>query len=299
MSRALFLTDHRGELVSLVGLIPLLERAQREHYAVGAFNYCNAEIAQAIVEQASALRSPVLLLTAPWEGPLLGTEMLVEIARFLAARTDVPVCLHLDHAADPDLIDPCIEAGFSSVMIDGSRHDFEENVRVTRSVVERAHARGVTVEGELGAVGRASAAAVEGAPVSSLTDPDRAAEFAERTGVDALAVAIGNAHGIYTQRPQLDFERLEAIRQKTDVPLVLHGGSGTPPEQLRRAIELGITKVNIASEVGHAYLGSLRRSIVDQEAKVWYARILAEAKAAVAEVAARWIPMLGSAGRVG
>lgn len=284
--------------MSLVGLRPLLERAQKEHYAVGAFNYCNAEIAQAIVEQASALRSPVLLLTAPWEGPLLGAEMLVNIAEFLASRVDVPVCLHLDHASDPDLIEPCIDAGFSSVMIDASRHDFEENARLTRSVVERAHAKGVDVEGELGAVGRAGAAAVDSGQAASLTDPDRAAKFVERTGVDALAIAIGNAHGIYTRLPLLDFERLAAIGEATSVPLVLHGGSGTPPEQLQRAIELGITKVNIASEIGHAYLGAMEQSIADSDGNVWYARILANAKAAVADVAGRWMRMLGSAGRV-
>ncbi|KPJ63937.1 hypothetical protein AMK68_02775 [candidate division KD3-62 bacterium DG_56] len=285
--------------MSLVGLSPLLARAQNEHYAVGAFNYCNAEIAQAIVEQASALRSPVLLLTAPWEGPLLGAEMLVNVAGFLASGTDVPVCLHLDHASDPDLIEPCIDAGFSSVMIDASRHDFEENIRLTRSVVDRAHAKGVDVEGELGAVGRASAAAIEGGQAASLTDPDRAAEFAERTGVDALAIAIGNAHGIYTRLPTLDFQRLEAIRKATNVPLVLHGGSGTPPDQLRKAIQLGITKVNIASEIGHAYLGAIQQSVAEHDGNVWYAQVLADAKAAVAEVAGRWMRMLGSAGRGG
>lgn len=282
----------------LVGLTRLLEDARRGRYAVGAFNFCNAETAQAVVEVGCALRSPVIFITGPWEIPLLGPEMLVELARSVAAKADVPVCLHLDHAADLGLVEECIEAGFPSVMMDASAHDFEENVRLTRVVVEMAHPRGVTVEGELGAVGRVGESSVEGAEAAALTDPDRAAEFVERTGVDALAVAIGNAHGIYTQRPQLDFGLLQAIRDATDVPLVLHGGSGTHPDQLRRAIEIGITKVNLASEIGRAYLDAIRESIEDTNGSVWYAKALGEAKSAVRRVVAKWMRELGSVGKV-
>jgi len=286
----------QGRAGHLVGLSEMLSCAQRRHYAVGAFNFCNAETAQAVVEVGSALRSPVMFITGPWEIPLLGAGMLVRLAESVAAETDVPVCLHLDHAADLDLVDECIEAGFPSVMMDASQHDFEENVRLTRTVVEKAHSRGITVEGELGAVGRVGDASVEGAGEASLTDPDRAAEFVQRTGVDALAVAIGNAHGIYTQRPELDFDRLQAIRDVTRVPLVLHGGSGTHPDQLKRAIEIGISKVNVASEIGRAYLSAIQQAMARNDGKTWYAHALVDAKDAVKAVVSRWMTQLGSAG---
>ena len=284
--------------MSLVSLKPLLEEAQKNHYAVGAFNYCNAETAQAIVEKGCELRSPVMFITGPWEIPLLGAKMMVDIAKWVAAEADVPVCLHLDHATDIELVRECIEAGFPSVMMDASQYDFEENVRLTKMVVDMAHAKGITVEGELGAVGRVDDSILEGEGEASLTQPDKAAEFVERTGIDALASAIGNAHGIYTQRPVLDFERLEAIRNATGVPLVLHGGSGTPADQLHRAIEIGISKVNVASELGRAYLNAIEQFDESKGGKAWYAHAIMESKAAVAKVVDRWMRELGSINRI-
>lgn len=278
-------------------LSDLLLAAREGGYAVGAFNFCNAESAQAIVDEAARQCSPVILLTGPWEIPLLGAGMLAGIALTLARQTDVPVGLHLDHAEDLPLVHTCIEAGFGSVMIDASRYDFEENVRITRMAADMAHANGVCIEGELGAVGRADETAVEGAGGASLTDPARAAEFVERTGVDALAVAIGNAHGIYRQMPSLDFDRLEAIRASCPVPLVLHGGSGTPVDQLARAVGMGMCKVNVASEVSRAYMEAVHECYGASEGKMWYAHALAEAEASVREVVRRWIVQLGSAGR--
>jgi tagatose 1,6-diphosphate aldolase GatY/KbaY len=289
--------DHTGRRRHLARLAALLDDARKGGYAVGGFDFCNAETAQAIVEQGVALRSPALLSTGPWEIPLLGAEMLAAIADALAARADVPVCLHLDHSTDVALIEECVEAGFCSVMIDASRHDFEENVRVTASVVEMAHARGVDVEAELGALGRVDDIAVEGGGATSLTDPDLAAEFVRRTGVDALAVAIGNAHGVYAQRPALDFDRLRAIRAATDVALVLHGGSGTPPDQLHQAIGIGIVKVNVASELSRGYLGALAQASAGADARRWYAAALADGKAAFGGIVAGWMRVLDSAGR--
>ena len=279
----------------LMGITSLLDDARSNHYAVGAFNYTNAETACAIIGTAALLRSPVILIPGPWEIPLIGAEMIVEIAQSVAARVDVPVCMHLDHAKDLSLVRECIDAGFPSVMIDASEHDFEENIRLTRAVVEMAHPLGVTVEGELGAVGRVGQSP-EGTDMPALTDPDEAAEFVERTGVDALAVAIGNSHGIYPQRPELDFELLEAIGAATSVPLVLHGGSGTHPDQLQRAIDLGITKVNVASDISKAYLDAIR-SAVDHNAGVWYASALLDARSATERVVERWMRQLDSVSR--
>jgi len=276
----------------------MLEEAQKNHYAVGAFNYCNAESAQAIAEVGCELRSPVMLITGPWEVPILGAKMLADIAKWVAAEASVPVCLHLDHATEIELVRECIEAGFPSVMIDASRHNFEENIRLTKMVVDMAHPRGITVEGELGAVGRVDDSTVEGEGESSLTEPDRAAEFVERTGVDALASAIGNAHGIYTQRPILDFERLTAIRNATGIPLVLHGGSGTPADQLHQAIDIGISKVNVASELGRAFLNAIERFDESRDHKAWWGHAIIDAKSAIKQVVARWTKELGSVGKV-
>jgi len=281
---------------ALVGLSTLLQRAQKERYAVPGFNFCNAETAQAIVEECAALRSPALLMIGTWEIPLLGPGVLADIVTSLASRADVPVCLLLDHAPDIELVRECIAAGFSSVMMDASQHDFEENVRLTRAVVELAAQKDVDVEGELGSVGRVDDPVIEGGGEPRLTDPDEVAEFVERTGIRALAVAIGNAHGIYRQRPELDFERLQAIRKATDVPLVLHGGSGTPADQLSRAIEIGISKVNVATELSRAYLEGVQKAIAARE-HIWYADALLDAKAATAQVVRRWVRQLGSGGK--
>lgn len=284
--------------MALIPLTPLLRDAERGGYAIPALNYCNTESAQAVVAEAEALRSPAVLIVGPWEIPLVGLPALAQIAAFLASQASIPVCLHLDHATDLDLVCRAVEAGFPSVMLDGSQHEYEENVRLTREAAEFAHARGVSLEGELGAVGRVDAATPEGTATSALTDPDQAADFVARTGVDILAVAIGNAHGMYTRQPTLDFERLAAIRRATRVPLVLHGGSGTPPEQLREAIRLGISKVNVASECSRAFLDAIEQARVRNEGNIWWAHALIEAKAALRVVAGRWMRQLGSAGRV-
>ena len=284
--------------MSLIGLKPLLEEAQNGHYAVPGFIYCNAETAQAVVEKSCELRSPVILMTGPWEIPLLGARTLVNIAEWVASGADVPVCLHLDHGKDLALVEECVQAGFSSVMMDASVHDFEENVRLTRAAAEIAHAKGVDIEGELGAVGRVDDSTVEGDAGASLTDPSQAAEFVERTGIDALAGAIGNAHGMYKQRPVLDFDRLEKIRDATGVPLVLHGGSGTAPDQLKRAIDIGISKVNVASALSRAYVAGIQKAVAEKDGKAWFAHALVDGKAAVAEVVEKWLRELGTANRV-
>ena len=281
--------------MKLVDLNYMLKEADKNHYAVGAFNYCNAETAQAIIETGSRLRSPVMYIIGPWELDLLGPRMMAKIVRDLAEDSDVPVCLHLDHATDLETVKACIDAGFPSVMMDGSHCDtFEENVRITRAAVEMAKDKGITVEGELGAVGRVDGLSPEGDNKMLLTDPGQAVEFVERTGIDALAVSIGNGHGMYPQRPVLDFERLEAIRKITGIPLVLHGGSGIPADQLHKAIDLGISKVNVATELAHAYLAALD----NRESGMWYAKALIQAKSAVSKVVERWMLELGCAGRL-
>jgi len=282
---------------NLAGLIPMIERAQESHYAVGAFNCCNSETIQAVIEEASARRSPVILIVGPWEMPLIGARMIAEMTHYVAAGADVPICLHLDHATDIALVEECIEAGFPSVMIDGSRLDLDANVALTTKVVELAHPLGITVEGELGAIGRVGESSPETGEGGALTSPEQAAEFVRRTGVDALAVAIGNAHGMYTQLPELDFPRLQAIRNAVSVPLVLHGGSGTSVEQLQRAIAIGISKVNVASEISCAYLDAVQYEAMAKNGLKWYSHGLMDAKSATRGVVGRWMDTLGCTGK--
>jgi tagatose 1,6-diphosphate aldolase GatY/KbaY len=265
------------------------------NYAVGGFNFCNAETAQVIFAETVKLRSPAILIAAAAEIQLCGMEETVKIVRLVADEVDVPVCLHLDHTNDVATVCRAVDAGFSSVMIDGSHFSFEQNIEMTRAVVQYAHNKGVSVEGELGAIGENKDAQHEGVGPHSLTDPKLAAQFVERTGVDALAVSIGNALGLYAKRPELDFNLLQAIRDQVDIPLVLHGGSGTPLEHLRNAISLGICKVNVASEIGKAFTDSYIETM--SAGGTWWVIALQKAKNAIAPVIERWIRDLGSDGK--
>ena len=274
----------------------MLTKARHERYAVGGFNFCNAETAQAVFAEAETLRSPAMLIAAASEVQLCGMVETVKIVRLVADHLTVPVCLHLDHTDDVKTVCEAVDAGFSSVMIDGSHFPFEKNVEMTKAVVEYAHNKGVSVEGELGAIGQNKDALHEGIGPQSLTDTKKAVEFVERTGVDALAVSIGNSHGFYAKRPELDFSLLQDIAKNVDVALVLHGGSGTPLDQLQKAISLGICKVNVASEIGRAFTDTFTQRMA--AGGVWWVMALQEAKQAISPVIRRWINDLGSSGKV-
>jgi len=272
----------------------LLTPARAGGYAVGSFDCFNAETMQAVVEAACETRSPAILMAAPPEIAYMGPRLYAAIARELASWADVPLCLHLDHTGRVEHLLPHLEAGFTSVMLDGSSLPFDENVQLTKRAVDLAHSFGASCEGELGAVGRVGRETIEGGRSSDLTDPDAARRFVELTGVDALAVSIGNAHGIYTARPRFDFDLLRRLSDAVPVPLVLHGGSGTPDEDLHRAISLGMCKVNVASELARAATAELTRT--DREVG-WPPFRYAAAKSAVKRLAAEWMRRLGSAGK--
>lgn len=279
----------------LTTLREMLEKARNGRYAVGGFNFCNAETAQVVFEVAEKLRSPAMLIASASEVQLCGMFETVRIVRLVAEQITVPVCLHLDHTEDVKTVCEAVDAGFSSVMMDGSHFPFETNVEMTRAVVEYAHKKGVSVEGELGAIGQNKDAQHEGIGPQSLTDPAQAAEFVERTGVDAIAISIGNSHGFYAKRPELDFALLRDIAAQVDVPLVLHGGSGTPLDQLQKAISLGICKVNVASEIGRTFTETFTQRMA--AGGVWWVMALQEAKQAIGPVVRRWINDLGSFGK--
>ena len=231
----------------LVTLNEVLKKAQEGHYAVGLFNTTDSDMLQAAIEAAEEMRAPIIIGTAEILLPYGELKLIAPSIIEAAKRATVPVVVHYDHGLT---FDRCIEAlklGFSSIMFDGSAGDEEENIRATREMVKIAHSFGASVEGEIGHVGNADVGDNE--TNDMYTTPEEALDFIEKTGVDALAVAIGTAHGAYKTKPCLDIERLKAIRAKVDTPLVLHGGSGLSDDDFRTTIKEGIAKVNIFTDL--------------------------------------------------
>ena len=237
----------------LVTTKEMLLDAQKNHYAVGAFNVENIEFVMAVLAAAEETKSPVIMQTTPGTIKTAGLDYFYGMVAAAAARTQVPVALHLDHG---DGFERCMQAlrvGYTSVMIDGSHVGFEDNIALTKSVAAVGAAMGVPVEAELGKVGgkEDDGPAVEGE--NPYTDPDEAREFVERTGCTSLAIGVGTAHGVYTETPHIEQDVVRAIRDAVDVPLVLHGTSGVPDEQVAEAVKNGICKVNYATELRQAY----------------------------------------------
>lgn len=239
--------------MSLVPMSEILVPARRGGYAVGAFEVWNLESVQAVVTAAEGLSQPVILQVGPYEADHAGLEDIVHIAVFHARRAKIPVALHLDHGDTFERVMQCINHGFTSVMLDVSHLPYAENVAATKEVVWAAHACGVSVEGELGRIGGEHAGIDVTNDDADLTDPGQAVEFVNETGIDAFAVAIGTVHGFYKAEPNIRLGLLEEIAERVSVPLVLHGGSGTPEGDVRKAISLGVAKVNICTEMVAAF----------------------------------------------
>lgn len=240
----------------------MLADAQRRGYAVGAFNAENMEMVKAIIQAAEELQAPVMIQTTPSTVKYGTLDTFSAMVQAEARHASVPVCLHLDHGSSYELAVEAMEAGYSSVMIDGSGLPFEENIAVTEKVVRKARAKGLPVEAELGKVGgKEDDLEVE---EDTNTDPAMAKEFVERTGVQSLAVAIGTAHGFYAKTPVLDKERLSEIRKVVDVPLVLHGASGLSDEDVRDCVKRGICKVNFATELRKAYTDAVKALLAEK-----------------------------------
>lgn len=246
----------------LITMKEMLSVAYERKFAVGAFNIGNGEFLRAILETAEANESPVILAIHPSELAFL-TDNFVAYCREAAQKAAVPVVIHLDHGGDNADIIRALRCGFTSVMIDASKYSFDENVRMTREAAAIAHAVGVSVEAELGTVGQAEGSIEEGHDEILYTDPREAAEFVSLTGIDSLAVAIGTAHGMYpkSKKPKLQLDRLRQIASVVPVPLVLHGGSDNSPEEVAQSIQMGISKVNISSEMKKAFFTQLRANL--------------------------------------
>lgn len=243
----------------LVNLNDVLIPAQRDGYAVGLFNTTDTDMLQAVIEAAEALRAPVIIGTAEVLLPYGELKLIAPSLRAAAERATVPVVLHYDHGLTAARCSEALALGFSSIMFDGSAAAGDENTAQTRRMAELAHAAGATIEGEIGHVGNADTD--DGDNTDNYTTPDEAAEFLAATGVDALAVAVGTAHGAYRKKPKLDLDRLSAIRARVDVPLVLHGGSGLSDDDFRSAIARGIAKVNIFTDLCLAGDAAMREGV--------------------------------------
>ncbi len=273
----------------------MLKKAQEGRYAVGAFNGDNLESVQAIIAAAEELQAPVMVQTTPSSVRYVTLGVFAGMVRALADQASVPVCLHLDHGDSYELAMDALRAGYSSVMIDGSKEVFEENAKLTASVVREAHQIGVPVEAELGKVGGKE----DDLDVKDggYTLPDEAAEFVKKTGVDSLAVAIGTAHGVYKGVPVLDVERLSEIRKAVDIPLVLHGASGLTDEAVRECVSRGICKVNFATELRQAYTAAVRKALAEDPEAFDPKTYGKRGREAVKQAVKDRILILGSAGK--
>lgn len=273
--------------------VEALRAAWREGRALAAFSVYNLEQAQAVCEAAAAEDVPIVLQAGSSAFRYAGRAPLAALALAVAEASTADVAVHLDHATELDEIRWCLTRGYASVMYDGSALPLEQNVARTREAVALAHAAGAWVEAELAGFAGDEDASDEAASAAALTDPDVAARFVAQTGVDALAVAIGNVHGIPTRPVALDFERLAAIRARVDVPLVLHGASGLPDADVQRAIGLGVAKVNVNAELRRAFRDALRECAGEPAAGDDLATLLGPARDAVRTVARAKIRAFG------
>ena len=277
----------------LVTMKQILEEAKKGRYAVGAFNAPNLETVQAVIEAAEELNVPVILQHAELHEDLIPLEEIGPIMLDYARRASVPVCVHLDHGSSYDVLLKAMKMGFTSVMIDASTLPYEENVAITKEICKAAHALDVSVEAELGAMfnseigsGREAMTAETVEDTNSMyTDPKMAKDFVEKTGVDALAIAFGTVHGVYTVKPVLDLDRVSLIMDAVNIPLVMHGGSGVSDEDTRAAINNGITKINYYTYGTMAGANYVRNYLSTKGAdeKIFYHDIINEAKKGIKE----------------
>ncbi len=276
----------------------ILRRALAEHFAVGAFNANNMEQVQAIIEVAQEERAPVILQVSQGAIRYAGLAFAAGMVKIAASMVDVPVVLHLDHGTDFKQNVLCLREGFTSLMFDGSKLPFEENVAITSRVCEIAHIAGIPVEAELGKVLQATDGVSAEEVEAAMTDPDQALEFIQRTGADSLAVAVGSVHGMTGREAMLDVDRIERIRRKVDVPLVLHGSSGVQHDSVVAAIEHGICKVNVATYLNQAFVEALKESLAVRPSEIDPRKHLVPAREAVKERVREKIRLFRSSGRI-
>jgi len=282
----------------------MLVDAATHGYAVGAFNVTNIIQMEAVIEAAVARRTPVIVQTSLTPTKFLRPEVIVAAFRALGEQAPVPACVHLDHCTDAEYCKHCAELGYTNIMFDGSKLDFDENVRVTREVVEYCHQLGdVTVEGELGTVSGVEDQVRVAETEAELCDPARSLEFVQRSGVDLFAPAIGTAHGVYvTENPKIDFERFEKIQEivngrQINAPLIVHGGTGLKVDVVKRLVALGGAKFNVSTDLKHALIDATHDYISSHRNEYNPGKIDVAAKQAVMQRVDYWIGLLGCEGK--
>ena len=283
--------------MSILSTRQMLLNAQRDGYAVPAFNIHNLETLQVVVDTAVEMRSPVIIAGTPSTIEYAGAEYINAMAEVAAHKYDIPIAIHLDHFEDVEAIKSNIDIGFKSCMIDASKLEFEKNIAKVKEVVDYAHKFDATVEAELGKLGGQEDDLIVDEKDAMYTNPNDAAEFVKKTGIDSLAVAIGTAHGLYKGEPKLDFERLKEIRSKVEVPLVLHGASDVPDELVMKAISLGICKVNVATDLKIPFSGALKEYFSKHPEANDPRKYMTPGKEAMKKIVEHKIQICGSANR--
>ena len=279
----------------LVNMNDILLPAKEEHYGVGFFNAVNVEMARAVIETAEELRSPVMIGTAEVLLPTTNLNLVADYLLPMAREASVPVAVHYDHGLTFDRCMQALRLGFSSVMFDCSTKSYEDNVEAVAEMVKICHGMGVTVEGELGHVGDNEGAGKLAKPSDYFTDPDMAVDYVKKTGIDARAIAVGNAHGDYKFPPKLDFERISVISERTGLPLVLHGGSGLSDDDFREAVKRGICKINIFTDLDKAGKNGVARGLEEGAASM--CRLIPYEIEAMKAVVSEKIHLFGSVGK--
>ena len=272
----------------------ILTAAKKNHYGVVAPDFWDLNSARDYVQVADELNAPILLSFAQAHKHLISIDEAAAVGKLMAASVKAPIALHLDHGEDFDYVKRAIDLGFNSVMIDASMNPFDENVRITKEVADYAHAHGVDIEAEIGHVGGTTESPVEMEEVETIyTTVDEAVAFVEKTGVDSLAVSIGTSHGVYknNKNPELNFKRLQELAENVPIPLVLHGGSGTGDENLKRAVQEGISKVNVFTEFTTA-ARDYAVKVVQEEKLKSYMRIQQAADEGIKSVLKHYISLL-------
>ncbi|PTX62487.1 fructose-bisphosphate aldolase class II [Melghirimyces profundicolus] len=283
--------------MSLVPMTEFLPRAKKEGFAVGQFNMNNLEFTQAIAAAAKEERSPFIFGVSEGAMRYMGLDYVVAMAKIAAKEAGVPVALHLDHGSSFEVAMKCIQAGFSSVMFDGSHYPFEENIRLTKEVVKAAHAVGVSVEGELGTIGGVEDDVQVDEADAALANPEEAIRFWEETKVDAMAIAVGTAHGMYKGEPKIRFDIIEAVSSKIDAPIVLHGGSGVPDESIRKSVGLGVGKINVNTESQVACTRAVRKLLDENPEMIDPRKYLGPGREAIKETVKEKMRLFGSSGK--
>jgi len=290
--------------VAIVNARELLIIAAQNGYAVGAFNITNLIQLEGVVEAHEEMKAPLIIQTSVTPAKSLGEEVIVSIYRAIAESSSIPICLHLDHCQDVTYCKKCADTGWTNIMIDASREAYEDNIQLTKEVVDYSHAAGdISVEGELGTVSGVEDQIKVVEDESQLCDPEQVLNYVEETSVDLLAPAIGTAHGVYkTKDPKVDFERFKKIfdllnKDRIRTPLVIHGGTGLPEHTVKRLVELGGSKFNVSTDLKHTWIDAVYDYISANREEYNPGKLDKHAKQATKDKVKEWIAMLGSAGK--